>query len=760
MQVSKGWRFRCAVVAVCAVVAMLAGCSRDPNVRKQKYLESGERYYDKGQYREAAIQFQNAIQVDQNFAEAHFRLGQTAAKLQQWPAAAQEFERAIAGNPEHAGAHLAMANLFLDHSTQFADAKVQIDWLLQNQPNNADVYLALAKYDDATKDISGALTALGEALKRDPNRSEFHMARGIIYAEGQQWDKAQEDLKLAVALDPKSVEANLKLGNFYQSRGQFPEADEYYRKAIQAAPGDPNPRMAMGNLLLSEGKPQEVENFLRDAKKDFANNSVGYCMLGNYYIATNQIDKALTEFGSLHQEHPKDPILKKNYTQLLIMRDRLDDARKLNDEVLKAQPGDEDAEVYKGEIELRSGKANTAVDTLQNVLKNDPDNAVAHFQLGMAFDQMGNADRAEAEWRNAVRLRPDLLEVHGALAKSAVRRNDASALAVEGDQLIALQPRAAQGYLWRGMAEAMRKQYPAADRYLSQAVERDPDNSEAYVELGNLRVIEKQPDQAQKDYQKALDLDPGSVRALGGLVGVDGLQNQPDRAIARVKAQLVKYPNNSEFHVLLGDLLQFDKKDNEGAQAEYKQAATINKNNVDAVTKLALLQIDRGASDTALQTFLEGIRNNPGEITFYRGAGQIYQGEKNWDQAKQMYQKALAIQPDDAMSSNNLAFVMLQEGGNLDVAFSMAQTARRQLPDSPASADTLGWAFYQRHVYSSAIGLFEEARKKEPENLTYNYHLGLAYAKNGQPAQARQQLERVVKIKPNSTEAEDLRREG
>src|SRR5438552_3690018 len=62
----------CALFSACLLAAMLAACSRDPNVRKQKYLESGERYYEKGKYREAAIQYENAIQVDASFADAHY----------------------------------------------------------------------------------------------------------------------------------------------------------------------------------------------------------------------------------------------------------------------------------------------------------------------------------------------------------------------------------------------------------------------------------------------------------------------------------------------------------------------------------------------------------------------------------------------------------------------------------------------------------------------------------------------------------------
>ena len=120
-----------------------------------------------------------------------------------------------------------------------------------------------------------------------------------------------------------------------------------------------------------------------------------------------------------------------------------------------------------------------------------------------------------------------------------------------------------------------------------------------------------------------------------------------------------------------------------------------------------------------------------------------------------MYQKVLAIEPENGYASNSLAYVMLEQGGNVDVAFAMAQTARRQLPDNPHTADTLGWAFYHKKVYASAINLFKEAVKQQPESPLYNYHLGLAYARNGQVSLAQRQLDH---LKPNSTEAEDLKR--
>jgi len=481
-------------------------------------------------------------------------------------------------------------------------------------------------------------------------------------------------------------------------------------------------------------------------------------MLGDFYFANNQLDKATTEYAALYQDHPKDLVVKKNYIQLLILKNRFDDARKLNDEVLKAKPDDSDAQVYKGEIEIRGGKASDAVNTLQAVLKNDPDNAVAHYQRGLAYDQLGNTNRAEAEWRDAVRLRPDIVEAHRALAGAAIHRSDPGGLAQEADQIIALQPAAPDGYLLRAVADTARRQFATADEYIKRSLEKEPNNPAAYVQLGNLRMAQKQFAEAQKAYQHGLDQDPNSTDALGGVLNVDLVQKQPDRAFATAKTQLDRYPKNAGFHIMLGQLLMEQKKDLAGAEQEFKQASDLDKKNSEALVKLGLVQNERGATDQALQTYLDGSKTNPKEIAFYLLAGGLYEKKQDWDHAKQQYQKVLEIRPENPLASNNLAYVMLQQGGNVDVAFAMAQTARRLLPDNPNSADTLGWAFYQKHVYTSAINLFKEAVKKEPDNALFNYHLGLAYAKSGQFALARQQLDRVVKIKPNFPDVDELRR--
>src|ERR1700680_5112185 len=95
---------RSVAIRLVLVAFLLPGCNRYPNVRKQKFLESGNRYRDKGKLREAAIQYANAVQVDPRFAEAHFQLGETYLKLNEYNRAFGELSRTLDLMPDNLGA--------------------------------------------------------------------------------------------------------------------------------------------------------------------------------------------------------------------------------------------------------------------------------------------------------------------------------------------------------------------------------------------------------------------------------------------------------------------------------------------------------------------------------------------------------------------------------------------------------------------------------------------------------------------------------
>jgi cellulose synthase operon protein C len=742
------------------MAALLTGCTRDPNVRKQKFLESGNRYRDQGKFREAAIQYLNALQVDTRFAEAHYQLGETCLKLKNYNCAFEHLSRTLDLMPENYAARVDVANLLIA-ARQLKDAQPHLDILRKEQPDNPDTHMSWANLYAAQDNLRSAMEEMQKAVAADPGHSDSYLGLAALEDRAKMPDQAEINFKKAVALAPKAMSPQLALGAFYMSHNRVPEAEQQFKHAIDVDPKDPAPRADYVRLLMAQGKKPEAEAFLKQTKSALSDKSEGYRMLGDFYFANGDLDQATAEYSALYSDHPKDIQVKRNYVQLLILKNRLDEATKLNNELLKSNAKDSDALVYRGQIQLAQGEAGGAVDSLQQALKNDSNNAVAHYHLGRAFDIQHNEAQAESEWRAAIGLRPDLTDAHRSLARLEMQRGDVDALAQTAQQIIYGAPNAPDGYLLRALAEMNHQKFSEAEQDMRKAAEVAPASPAPYVQMGNLHQAEKQYPDAIKFYQQALDRDSASTDALQGMMNTYLAQKQLDQAVAIARAQIAKSPGTSGFYDLLGTA-QFEKKDFGAADDAFRKAVELDKNNSDALFKLAQVQVAEGSVAQALATDLESIKNHPREIEFYLLAGMMYESQSNWDQAKAEYQQALNIQPDSPLASNNLAYLLLQHGGNVDVALAMAQTARRGMPDLPNAADTLGFAYYQKGVYQSAIEMFQESlrlsEKRGADDPDVHYHLGLAYQKANLPAQARQQLERALKISPNFSDAGDARK--
>jgi tetratricopeptide (TPR) repeat protein len=118
----------------------------------------------------------------------------------------------------------------------------------------------------------------------------------------------------------------------------------------------------------------------------------------------------------------------------------------------------------------------------------------------------------------------------------------------------------------------------------------------------------------------------------------------------------------------------------------------------------------------------------------------------------------LEIKKDFGPAANNLAWNLLERGGNIDEALGFAQIAKEQMPKSAAVMDTLGWAYYLKGSYLNAIAELEDALQLDPDNPVINYHSGLAHFKNNQAVAAKGFLEKALKLEKNFKGSEDARR--
>jgi cellulose synthase operon protein C len=743
-------------LALIIIIAMaVAGCSRDPNVRKAKYFQSGVRYLEKDQLREADIEFQNALQIDPRFADAHFQLSQAYLKQGYWSGAYQELLRTVDLAPQNVKALTDLSKLLLA-GHKFEDAHDRAKAALALDARNADAEMALADADIGMEDTQTGLAEAQKAIQMAPGRADCYLNLAMLQVKYDP-NAVEPTLLKAVSVDPNFLPARLSLGQFYQAHQRWADAEAQFRAAIASKPGFPAPRAALASLYLAQGRKSDAEQTLNEAKTALANNPTGYRMLGDFYVSTGDTAKALQEFASLRESHPKDLVVKRTYIQLLITDNQIPEAEKLNNEILKGDPQDTGALLLEAEILDRNHRANDAVPVLQSILKNAPDNALAHYELGQVFNEVGNTAEAEAEWHNASRLVPTFVEPQRALAALSLRQSEWDQLSTIADGLIHAEPWSAEGYAFRAAADFARGDQTGAEASLLKAQEVAPKDARVYTGLAELRSAQKKTDDAESLYRHALELDPNSITALRGIVGIEVQRKQSGDALKTVQAQIEKSPSNSNFQLLLGQLY-ITLNDQGNAATAFQKAIDLDKTNIDAYTLLAAVHARQGQTDQAVNIYRTAIQVNPGDVRLYLGEGSIQENRGNWQAAEQLYQKAMDLRPDFPLAANNLAYLMIEHDGNKDVALTLAQTARRGLPNLPNTADTLAWAYYSKGVYNSAIDLLQEAVKQSPNDATFRYHLGMAYAKNNDLAHAREELQKALKLDTNGSKSSDIKK--
>jgi tetratricopeptide (TPR) repeat protein len=737
-------------------VALLAGCHGDPNVRKQKYLESGKRYSAESKYKEAAIQFQNALKIDKNYPDAHYELAQAYVHLGQFSAAYGELARTVALQPTNYKARIDLGNLLLAGG-KIDDAQAQANAVMAAQPNNPDVHAMLGAIAAKRGQKDQALNELHRALELDPNRAAFHEDLALLQAgDPTKTSSVEDELKKAVALDPKSVNAKLLLAAFYAKSSRWQEAEKTSWDAVATDPKSLSARESLTRIILKQGDQPRAEQVLRQASKDLADDPQGVRILADYYAGSGQMDKAKAEFASLSAKYPKNISVQKGYIRVLLEVKDYATAQKVVTELMKKNAKDPEVAGLNGIVLLNNGKASDAVNALMDATKNFPKDAFLQYWLGKAALSKGDSDLAEKSLRQAADLNPSRLDAEEELARIAAQRGDMNLLSDVADKTIAAAPRFPGGYVWRSLVEVSRNSPDKAEADLKTAMSVAPQSPQAYLELGKIRFTQKRFPEGVALLEQALQYDPNSVVAVRLLVSYDLYQKQPDKALARLNAQIDKSPKNSGLYDLLAQL-QIQNKNLDQAAATAQKAIQLNPNDGEAVVLFAQIQVQRGQVANAIGAWEQWSKAHPNDAGSYAILGTLEEARGDIGKAETYYKKSLQIQPEQALAANNLAYRMLENGENADVALTLAQTARRAMPNSPKTADTLAWAYYHKGTYAFARDLLEDAVKADPDSAAMQYHLGMVYSKLSDKSSAVVHLKKAVSLAPDSPTAKDAK---
>jgi len=731
--------------------AFSTGCSRDPHAAMLKYAKSGDEYVAAGKNAEAIIQYRNALDKEPRAGDVRLKLADAYLKQGEVAKGVQEYIRAADVVPDTTVQ--LKAGMFLLMARRFDDAKVRAEKVLAAEPKNVEAQVLLANALAGLKDLDGAVSELEEAIQLNPDRSATYANLGQLELGRGRREAAEQAFKRAVELAPTSAAPHLALGSFYWATSRLAEAEPELTGALKAEPDNVLALRSVATFYLATNRLNQAEPYLRRVYELTKSEPAAFA-LADFYL----LQKRDADARALLEPLTKDPKAVGASLRLAVM-DRVaghgQDAYKRIESVLSGDSKQLQALIIKSTFLFEDGKLDDALTVATTAVEAHPDALGALSLLGRVQAARHQTDAAIAAYQEAVRLNPLATSAKIALARLQLSKGhpDSSvglaqdALKAEPQnpdaRLVLVQALIRQGELQRAQTEldALRVKYP--------------DSAPVHVQTGMLLGRKRQFPEARREFERALQLAPDSLEAIGGLVALDLSTQRPGDARARVDA-LVK-PGAKPVALMLAGRTYAATGDMKTSEELFRRVVNEDPTQLSAYAALGQIYAKQHRIPEALTEFETLAKRDPKPVAALTMVGMLLESQGDKAGAQQRYERVVQLDPNAAVAANNLAWMYAQNGGNLDVALHLAQTAKRQLPSAPEVNDTLGFIYYKKDLPALAVPLLQSTVEKDPSNPEYHYHLGLAYGRTGDKAKASESLTRALALKPDFSGAQDAR---
>ena len=294
-------------------------------------------------------------------------------------------------------------------------------------------------------------------------------------------------------------------------------------------------------------------------------------------------------------------------------------------------------------------------------------------------------------------------------------------------------------------------------RELAPLLDAAPKSDAVQIEAGEVALARRDLDGAAKYFDAALAINPDSYDATAGRINVLLAQKNVAEAVKRADARLAKHPKDPATLALAGRTYAV-ADDLPKSEALFQQAIAADPGYMPAYYYLGQLYVRQKRIGEARQRYEAMVKAQPDNVAAHTMVAMLLQAENKQAEAKARYEKILQLDPRALVAANNLAYMHAEDGTDLDNALQLARTAVSIAPDEPDVNDTLGWVYYKHGMASLAVAPLKKSVDRVPTNATYRYHLGMVYAKTGEPLKAREMLAEALKLEPNSPSAADARR--
>ena len=749
-----------AIFVMALAMSMAYSCRRAPQQSYAGMMEGGRRYLDSKDYVKAIIQFKNAVRAEPRNAEGYYRLGLACVATGNMLEAVPALVKAAEIDPKHAGAQLKLAELLAGSSDKnlLEESRKRVQAILSVKPHDSDALTAMALSESRLGETSNAEQHLLEALREAPSSLKASSLLARIKLAQKDTAGAEQVLRAATEQAKGSANARLVMAEFYMSVGKLTEAEKELQAALAADAKNTRAMLGLAAIYTAAGKKEEAGGIYRQVST--AGDARYRHLYGSYLFNEGKRDAAVQEFEMLARRDPADREARSRLVAAYLAVNRAADAERLLDGVLRKNPRDADALLQKSEIEIRAGKYGEAEKSLSEVLRSNPESAPAHLLLAKVHQDHGDSRLQRQELAQALQLRPDLIEARLDLARGHLETNSPQLALQLLDQAPASQKQGLTFLILHNQALlALGKDEECALGVVAGLARgRVPD---LLVQDAEVKLRNKNYGGARSALVEALKLSPEHLGALGLLYRVSASENGIAGGLAMLREYAASHLKSAKVQYYAGERLMANDRREEARRA-LNAAKAADSKSLDADMALARLDVIEGNLEAARRRLTTIAAATGDRTTVHLLLASIENAAGNHAAAIEQYRNVLKLDPNQVWALTNLAYLLGEYAQKADEALPYAQKAKELDPSSADAGGVLGWLYYRKGIYASALANLKDAvgRDNNAAGSSAAFrrcYLGLTYLKLGDRQHGLNALEQALQSNPGPREAEAAR---
>lgn len=476
----------------------------------------------------------------------------------------------------------------------------------------------------------------------------------------------------------------------------------------------PQNSTALFNLARLQLQKMEIVSAEKNAKKAFQlnpSNSYFEEFYAQLLVLNKKRKEAELQYESLIKKYPRDEDYMYSKAVLHLMSAEYEKAIQTFEQMESITGFSEDIIEQKKNIYLKIGKIDKAIAEIQKL--KDDDKSTPQYDIMMAEiyaaanmkeKEKEVYSRIEKEFHEDARAQVALAQYYSEQRNKA-KHNEYMQLVMKNKNLN-VETKMAMMFPALRKLESDSSGHDDVIQMAKSLAEQSSGNSDAQSLYADVLYFSGKREDALTEYKKYLAIDKKKFTVWNQILSIHAELQQFDSVVVYGEQSISLFPKNSLAYFYTG--------------ISYQQLHQVEKA-IDLLSKGVNYEKD----------------NKPLQVQYFSSLGDAYNSNKNFTQSDSCFDKALAIDSNDASVLNNYAYYLSVRKERLHDAERMSKRSLELQPKSPSFLDTYGWILFQQEKYNEALKYIQQAIEvNERADGTLYEHLGDVQFKLGQTKEA------------------------